>query len=421
MSRIVLVEDDICSRFSPLTLLRPVFELRCGHFTVRERLECLTPTAELGVLIREHLQPVYAQEHPGIAVNDSAFGAAEETLYFNGRWLCDANSFAVVSELAPGSVAVLDGQWVAVRASKGTTLATANDVAEYAQQATPTRAIGKLLEFPWELIEQNASQITADFELRPRDVVSQSNLDNRVAILGDSDQVFIHPTASIDPFVVIDARHGPVWIDEGARIQAFTRLEGPCFVGRESQLFRANVREGCSIGPVCRVGGEIEESIIHGYANKYHDGFLGHAYICPWVNLGANTINSDLKNDYSSVKLMVDGEMRDTGSTKVGCFIGDHTKTALSSLFNTGSSVGIMSLILPGGELLPKVIPSFTRIWHGQLEVNPTTLEAGIASARMAMGRRNQELTSEAEDLLRVVYQQTEAERTKALERRRSR
>ncbi|MCA9030906.1 MAG: hypothetical protein KDA66_08870, partial [Planctomycetaceae bacterium] len=244
MSRIVLVEDDLCSRFSPLTLLRPVFELRCGHFTARERIQCLTPNAGLGVLIREHLQPVYAQEHPGVAVNDATFGAAEETLYLDGRWLCDANSFAVASELAPGSVAVLDGQWVAVRAPKGTTLATAQDVAEYARQATPTQTIGKFLEFPWELIEQNAAQIKADFELRPRELASQSNLDERVAILGDSDKVFIHPTASIDPFVVIDVRNGPVWIDEGAKIQAFTRLEGPCFVGRESQLFRANVREG---------------------------------------------------------------------------------------------------------------------------------------------------------------------------------
>ncbi|MEZ5939989.1 MAG: putative sugar nucleotidyl transferase [Planctomycetaceae bacterium] len=421
MSRIVLVEDDFCSRFSPLTLLRPVFELRCGHFTVGERLKCLAPAAELSVLIRKHLQPVYAQEHPGVAVNDPTFGAADDTLYINGRWLCDAKSFSAVSKLVPASAAILDGQWVAVCAPKGTSLVTANDVAEYAKQARPLVATGKLLQFPWELIEQNASQIRADFELRPRDIASQINLDDRVAVLGDSDKVFVHPAASIDPFVVIDARHGPVWIDEGAKIQAFTRLEGPCFIGHESQLFRANVREGCSIGPVCRVGGEIEESIIHGYANKYHDGFLGHAYICPWVNLGANTINSDLKNDYSSVKLMVNGEMLDTGSTKVGCFIGDHSKTALSSLFNTGSSVGIMSLILPGGELLPKVIPSFTRIWHGQLELNPTALEAGIASARTAMGRRKQELTPEAEELLRIVYQQTEPERAKALERWHSR
>lgn len=116
-------------------------------------------------------------------------------------------------------------------------------------------------------------------------------------------QVRIHPTAEIEPFVVINASAGPVIVDEGAKIQAFTRLEGPCYVGQQSQLFRANLRSGTSIGPVCRVGGEIESSILHSYVNKYHDGFLGHSYVCPWVNLGALTTNSDLKNDYSTVKV----------------------------------------------------------------------------------------------------------------------
>jgi UDP-N-acetylglucosamine diphosphorylase/glucosamine-1-phosphate N-acetyltransferase len=235
-----------------------------------------------------------------------------------------------------------------------------------------------------------------------------------VAILGAPDDVFIDPTAQIDPFVVLDARRGPISIDAGVIVQPFTRIEGPCYIGCGSRLFRANVREGTTIGPNCRVGGEIEASILHGYVNKYHDGFLGHAYVCPWVNLGALTTNSDLKNDYSHVSVPIDGENVDTGTTKVGCFIGDHTKTALGSLFNTGSTVGVMCMVLPAGELLPKSVPSFTRIWHG-IPDDGLDLEAALETARTAMGRRNMRLTDAQEELLRYVHEQTQPDREEAI------
>ncbi|MGD9857937.1 MAG: hypothetical protein AB7U20_23580, partial [Planctomycetaceae bacterium] len=161
-----------------------------------------------------------------------------------------------------------------------------------------------------------------------------------------------------------------------------------------------------------------EESIDPGYANNYHDGFLGHGYVCPWVNLGALTTNSDLKNDYSTVKVVVSGEAVETGSTKVGCFIGDHTKTAIGSFLNTGTSIGAMSLILPAGELLPKHIPPFSRIWHGALQpLDEPALAAAIATARAAMSRRGQELTTAAEQLLRAAFRWTESERSAAVER----
>ena len=111
--------------------------------------------------------------------------------------------------------------------------------------------------------------------------------------------------------VVIDAEHGPVYIDEDVEVHPFTRIEGPCYVGKKSILLGAKCREGNSIGPICRVGGEVEESIIQGYSNKYHDGFLGHAYVGEWVNLGALTTNSDLKNDYSTVSVILDGREAD--------------------------------------------------------------------------------------------------------------
>jgi hypothetical protein len=150
--------------------------------------------------------------------------------------------------------------------------------------------------------------------------------------------------------------------------------------------------------------------------NKYHEGFLGHSYIAPWVNLGALSTNSDLKNDYSTVRVPLAGKSIDTGLVKAGCFIGDHTKTGLGSLFNTGSSIGVMCMILPGGELLPKHVPSFTAVWHGEL-ADAMPLERSLAAARIAMQRRGHELTAAQERLLRLVYQSTQAERDEAIVR----
>jgi hypothetical protein len=187
-------------------------------------------------------------------------------------------------------------------------------------------------------------------------------------------------------------------------------------VGTDSQLFRAHVREGTTIGPVCRVGGEVEESILHAYVNKYHTGFLGHSYVCPWVNLGALSSNSDLKSDYSNVNVPLDGEPIETGMTKVGCFIGDHTKTALGSLFNTGSSIGVATMVLPGGELLPKHIPSFTRIWHGEL-AEGWDIDRALATIRAAMDRRKCQLTPAMDRLLRRLQTETHEERAEAISR----
>ena len=205
-------------------------------------------------------------------------------------------------------------------------------------------------------------------------------------------------------------------IDREAVVSAFTRLEGPCYVGPRTHVLGAKIRGGTTLGPNCRVGGEVEASILHGHSNKYHDGFLGHSYVGEWVNLGAGTQNSDLRNDYGEVNVVVDGQLVRTGQSKVGCFIGDHTKTAIGSLFNTGSSIGVMCLILPDGELLPKHVPSFSRIWHGEL-IEGLPLEQGLATARAALERRNMEQTDAQEQLLRRVHAQTLAERGRAIHR----
>ena len=205
-------------------------------------------------------------------------------------------------------------------------------------------------------------------------------------------------------------------IDRDVQIQSFTRIKGPCHVGRGSRIFRALIRGGSTIGEPCRVGGEVEESILHGDVNKYHEGFLGHRYVCPWVNIGAMSSTSDLKNHYNSVKVPLLGPLVDSGFTKVGSFIGDHSGISLDSMFNTGSSIGVMTMVLPGGRLLPGHIPSFCSVMWGELTMD-WSLESTIETAHVVMRRRGRELSPVAERLLRVVFERTDGERQLAIQR----
>ncbi len=199
-------------------------------------------------------------------------------------------------------------------------------------------------------------------------------------------------------------------------IQPFTRVEGPCFIGKDTQLFRANLRGGVTLGPNCRIGGEVEETIVHGHSNKYHEGFLGHSYVGEWVNLGAITSNSDLRNDYGEVHVPIAGDPVATGQAKVGCFLGDHTRTGLGSMLNTGTAVGVMCNVLPAGLLLPKHVPSFTAVLYGRVAPG-FTLEQLFATAEIVMGRRGKAFTPAERQLYLDLYEQTRLERERALQK----
>jgi len=430
-------EDRAATDLGPIAQMRPVFELVCGRFTLRERVNRLCRVSAWGGFLRDSLAETYQEERPEARVNDFRWLGEAATLLVNGRWL---PRNAVLSNLRDDEVGMIGDTIVSLtldplEAPQLQNEAWDDALQRIARSRRPVQAEGKLIRYPWDLVEHNAEQLIADFHLCEaprRKSTSDRNVRLRaatcdfgpqraasghnVAVLGPASDVAVDPSATIDPFVVLDARKGPVSIDAEAVIGSFTQLQGPCHVGQATQLFRAHVREATTIGPVCRVGGEIEASILHGCVNKYHDGFLGHSYVCPWVNLGALTSNSDLKSDYSSVTVPLSGGLIDTGRTKVGCFIGDHSKTALDSMFNTGSSIGVMCIVLPAGELLPKHIPSFSRVWHGEL-IDGWDFERSLESAALAMGRRGRQLTPAGQRLLRFLFEQTRPEREEAIER----
>jgi UDP-N-acetylglucosamine diphosphorylase/glucosamine-1-phosphate N-acetyltransferase len=263
---------------------------------------------------------------------------------------------------------------------------------------------GRVLEWPWNLVESNAAQIAID-DGAMRHASSLFGLTN-VHILGDHHLSLAHG-AHIEPGVVLDAREGPIRLESGVYVQAPARLTGPLFIGHDTLVFGGSLSHS-SIGPVCKVRGEVDTSVLLGYCNKAHDGYLGHALLGQWVNLGALTTNSDLKNNYSSVRLRLGAEEMDSGLKKVGCFLGDHVKTGIGTLLNTGSVVGAGSNLF-GGLMPPKYVPPFS--WGSGEDLKEFQLDKFFEVARAAMARRKVELSPAMEALLRDAWARTRSER----------
>jgi len=419
--KIILFEDEGFDRLYPLTYLRPVFELRCGALSLREKVQMKFPGCKLHLETRDVLDAVARETCGTDAVNaGERLAADDDLLLINAGAILKgpADSYAAEPKVAAtpeGEVvwAYLDRNFAA-----GQSAASARELAALAAHELGTQTCDDILiKYPWDLIGQNAAEIEADFAAC-YGAAMEGHLDERAAVWGDKSNLHVGRGAEVEPCAFIDCREGPVVIADGAVVHAHSSIHGPAFIGPKTHLFEARIREGTSLGPVCRVGGEVEESIIHGYSNKYHTGFLGHSYVGEWVNLGALTTNSDLKNDYGSVTVYLNGKPTDTGSMKVGSFIGDHTKTSIGTLLNTGSVVGIMCNLLGGSRILPKYVPSFCWFLEGRISKG-LGLTTALETARAAMGRRGVELTDAAARLIEYTEELTRAEKMVIVKRER--
>lgn len=418
--RLILL-DQLTERrlhFYPLVLSRPIWELRCGMTSLAEKLIAKTGASDVACFVPPYMAAAY-REQTAWPVNDPKALANDDLLIVHGRvkaaglnvaptgpsqLILDADGGCLVARIARADLGRLDAS------SIESLWESAKKTLPIVQQETP------VWNYTWELVLENPKQLVEDFAAAGRSGI-HGTVEQPRAIRGSEKDVYVGAGALVHPMVVIDAEHGPVYIDEGAEVHPFTRIEGPCYVGKKSILLGTKCREGNSIGPMCRVGGEVEESIIQGYSNKYHDGFLGHAYVGEWVNLGALTTNSDLKNDYSSVSITLDGATPiDTGSTKVGSLIGDHTKTSIGVLFNTGAYVGAMALIAATGKPLPKFIPSFAWFLEGVVTKGFGKRKL-YETARTAMGRRKRQWTEAQEQMWDEVFKLTAPARNEAIKR----
>jgi UDP-N-acetylglucosamine diphosphorylase/glucosamine-1-phosphate N-acetyltransferase len=420
---IILFEDEGHRAFLPLVYTRPIYTLRCGLFTAHERVAALAGTQPAGIC-RSHLAACHgAGRWPLGLLSSSA-----PITFVNGRAL-DAGWLESLLREPPDTLYIADagpralGGEVLLGARLSPALASAVIGYLLQQHADPAlhelrrfaRAVeveARLLTFPWDLVGLNGEQLVRDIPLFLASAgwpsAAERPPEAQGLVISKPEHVFIHPEARLDGPLAIDARDGPVLIDV-ARIEPFSFIQGPAVIGAGSIIASARIRGETTIGPVCRIGGEVEASIVQGYSNKHHDGFLGHAYLGEWVNIGAMTTNSDLKNTYGNIRMAVEGLGQiDSGTLKLGCFLADHVKLGIGIHLNGGAVIGTGSNIF-GVHFAPKTVPPFT--WGGTV-FREYRIDGMIDVARKVMARRKVTLDAAGEELLRDVFAMTRGHRS---------
>ncbi len=413
---ICIFEGIYYSRLLPLVFLRPTYELRCGILTLKDKILRHFPDAKVSLHCRNYLAEHLAELYPQYEIN--TISSEDECLFINGRILAENDFLEKIDLKNPNDVLYVNGEYIVAAKVSGSKLNdlknslhdlyTLSDFDGLFKQQVDV----KLINYPWDLVNNNADQVKKDFEflIRHKEKKNYGKIYNGAHLLNE-DYIFIDEGTTIKPGVVLDAEHGPIYIGKGVKILPNAVIEGPAFIGDNTIIkIGAKIYEGTSIGEVCKVGGEVENSIIHAYSNKQHEGFLGHSYLGMWVNIGADTNNSDLKNNYGSVKVYINGELIDSGSQFVGLIMGDHSKTGINTMFNTGTVVGVSCNIF-GSGIPPKYVPSFA--WGGADMLTTYDLERSLEVAKRVMARRNMMMSTAEEKLFRKVFDLTREERRK--------
>jgi UDP-N-acetylglucosamine diphosphorylase/glucosamine-1-phosphate N-acetyltransferase len=386
VKRLYLYDDAKARTFAPFALTRPVSELRAGTEITRERWERIAKVHCYGFIGAQHLSDFEEAGAPPAVTGETTIPAG--SVIANSRFIA-----SLAGRLDDTSLAFeCDGAVCAVRVRKSidmSSLATGDANLEDLLEAgsAATRIEGRWLREVWDLVGQLASQLADDIPLIGSGL-SGAAVEN-ATIIGKS-RIYCETGAGIEPFVVLDASEGPILIRRGVTIASFTRIVGPCYIGEDSHIIGDSIR-GCSIGNVCKVRGEMAASVMLGHANKGHTGFVGSSYIGRWVNLGAGTTTSNLKNTYGSVQLWTPAGIRDTGLQFLGSMIGDHAKTGIGTMLTTGCVVGAGANIF-GAHATPKHVPAFAWGDHEPFERFDPAKFVDVASRVMA--RRNITLSS---------------------------
>ena len=412
---IIIFEDEGYTNLFPLVYLRPTYELLCGILTLREKIEYHFNESSITLHARNYLEGLLNEENPNVLINE-LIPDSKTVLFINGRVILDNTLVDFIKTSDENTLLVCGGEIVAAKVSGDSLNIFKKELPELFnltsfQNLSVINVNAKLVKYPWDLVNLNGKEIYNDFQL-----LVDKNSENKmgkiypsVSLINEKD-IYVGKGSKIKPGVVLDAELGPIYIAEDVTIMPNAVIEGPCYIGNKSTIkIGAKSYENTSIGKVCKVGGEVEESIIHSYSNKQHDGFLGHAYLGQWVNIGADTNNSDLKNNYGNVKVILnDKEPIDSGLKFVGLIMGDHSKTSINTMINTGTVVGISSNIF-GNGFPPKYIPSFS--WGGSDTVSTYNLNKSMNVAKEVMNRRGKMFSEIDEELFAKVFELTLSER----------
>lgn len=384
MMQLCFFSDQLAKNFLPLTLTRPVFDLRIGVLTIREKWEHFLKTEFVSGIYDDYLYSVFESNPIGI----------EDCLWINSRFLPSVELVESVLSLKTGQYLIKNNEIIAalINGTDSTKLFNnknfvVDNLIEVEFESTP-----KSISFFWDLLSLNGDEITSDLQFFKFDSVDETRL-NVETIYKNPDNIFIAPSAVIEPGCIFIADKGPIFIGENALIEAGSILKGPVAICEGATVkLRARIYDNTTIGPVCKVGGEVSNSIFHSYSNKAHDGFTGSSLIGQWCNFGADTNTSNLKNNYSEVKIFdwTSKTEYEKGFQFFGTILGDHSKTAINTVLNTGTTCGVSSNIFSLG-FPPRYIPSFQ--WMGQEKTVPHELDKAISAMRAMMKRRNIELT----------------------------
>ncbi|MEX2584411.1 MAG: putative sugar nucleotidyl transferase [Gemmatimonadota bacterium] len=393
---LILFDDEVARRWEPFALTRPAGELLFGVLTLRARSERALGLRCTGHIGADHLAGFEEPDAPGM-VDREDVGIDSDRLYLSSRFVPQWGAGDGTS-VAYGRGAVRTGGGEVVGwFSPGGSPGPGDDFVldpESSGDAGSTVLQGELLPKVWDLVPRNPDQTARDIEAI---AIGKASAElPRGAYQWGSHPLIVDPSATIEPGAAFDTSEGPIWIDRGAAVRAFTRLVGPAYIGRGSKALGGAI-EAVSVGPVCRVRGELAESVCAGYVNKQHDGHMGHAYLGRWVNLGAETTNSDLKNNYGTIRVWTPEGDVDTGETKMGSLIGDHVKTGIGLLLNTGTVIGAGSNLY-GAAMPPKYVPPFS--WGTGDELVEYRLDKFLEVAERAMERRDVSLSTSLREQL---------------------
>lgn len=401
--QLILFEDEGVERFRPLLHLKPVYHLRCGMRSLREKFESALklPTT---FHARHTLQETLREENPTSILNEIR---SDDALFVNGRALCDkALAAKIESEYFEFGKAYFNGGQVVAFRINPTSFFTGGlpnlIEAKFISERLPVVQVDcTLVSFMWDLIRLHPTEFKREAKHETRFGMNFGKVHPSAVLVNES-RIFIDEGAEIKAGAVLDADEGYIYISRNAKVLPNAVLLNNVFVGEGATVkIGAKIYSNVYIGKQSKVGGEVEDCIIEPFANKQHEGFLGHSYISSWCNLGADTNNSDLKNNYSTVRMNVGGKEIDTKMQFLGLIMGEHSKSGINTMFNTGTVVGMSSNIF-GAGFPPKTIGSFQ--WGGEAGFMRYELEKALETARAVMKRRNIALTPAYEALFRQAY-----------------
>ncbi|WP_111320486.1 GlmU family protein [Algoriphagus chordae] len=383
----ILLFDDPAIRGSllPFTFTRPVADLRVGILKISEKWEKLTGTS-VSFLSQDYLQKKFPRK-------------SGNALAINGAWLPDSKSLELLKSLTANQAVFFGKILIATYIGETEKNLSAVRDKEIIQMSSEPRLLLKT----WNIFQFNGAEIRKDFDLITQGRKS-AEINDPYTKLYSPENIFIEEGAVIRA-AVLNADGGPIYIGKNTEIQEGTLVRGPFALCESSTLnMGAKIKGDTTVGPHCKIGGEVSNSVIFGFSNKGHEGFLGNSVIGEWCNMGADTNTSNLKNNYSQVKLWdyTVGNYANTGLQFCGLMLGDHSKCGINTMFNTGTVVGIGSNVF-GPGFPRKFIPSFA--WGGEEGFSTFLFPKFLETAKAVVARRGLELNAEDQEILRTIFE----------------